>query len=120
MGGCPRGAYENDLPKGGNQKFEFVIPADAPGGQAVFAWTYFTVTGFREMYMNCAHVTIDPTERARKREDGLDPARHPPMFVGEINECKSREWHNLEFPQAGDAVVDQGTPFKLGKPEGKC
>lgn len=53
MGGCPRGANENRLLKTGEveRKFTFEVPRDAPGGDAVFAWTWFTVTGFREMYM---------------------------------------------------------------------
>lgn len=53
MGGCPRGANENKLERLGEEdrKFRFWVPRDAPGGNAVFAWTYFTVTGFRQMYM---------------------------------------------------------------------
>ena len=51
VGGCPRGAQENNIPKGSDQRYPFRIPQNAPGGTAIFAWTYFTVTGFREMYM---------------------------------------------------------------------
>lgn len=124
MGGCPRGAHENEITRKGAEdlKFRFTVPKDAPGGDAVFAWTYFTVTGFREMYMNCAHVRIEQPDRnvtGRK----LNPARYPPMFVGEINGCKSREWFNLEFPRPGwkpSYGTKQETPFSLSKPVGKC
>lgn len=124
MGGCPRGAYENKLLKTGEveRTFQFWVPQNAPGGDAVFAWTWFTVTGFREMYMNCAHVQIsqpNPKITARK----LNPARYPPMFVGEINQCKTREWFNLEFPQPGWKPFygnKNDTPFTLSKPTGRC
>lgn len=45
------------------------------------------------------------------------------MFVGEINQCKSVEWRNLEFPKPGYKPyrgTKQDTPFELGKPVGKC
>jgi len=39
--------------------YSVTIPRDAPSGQSVlFAWTWFNRTGNREMYMNCAVVTI--------------------------------------------------------------
>ncbi|OOQ88580.1 hypothetical protein PEBR_12744 [Penicillium brasilianum] len=41
-----------------SQKYEFAIPSDAPAGEALLAWTWFNKVGNREMYMNCAMVTI--------------------------------------------------------------
>ncbi|OBT50199.1 hypothetical protein VE04_08804 [Pseudogymnoascus sp. 24MN13] len=38
--------------------YKFTVPADAKAGPAVFAWTWFNKVGNREMYMNCASVTI--------------------------------------------------------------
>ncbi|KAB8269467.1 hypothetical protein BDV30DRAFT_242391 [Aspergillus minisclerotigenes] len=43
---------------GVNKKWTFDIPKDAPSGEALFAWTWFNKVGNREMYMNCAMVTI--------------------------------------------------------------
>ncbi|KAI9292808.1 hypothetical protein K502DRAFT_325634 [Neoconidiobolus thromboides FSU 785] len=34
------------------------LPADAPNGQATFAWFWINRTGNRELYMNCADITI--------------------------------------------------------------
>ncbi|KAI5811319.1 hypothetical protein DFH27DRAFT_21566 [Peziza echinospora] len=120
VGGCPRGAYENKIPAGSDQKFQFRIPIDAPGGTAIFGWTYFTVTGFREMYMNCAHITILQDDRAVTQKR-LDDKVYPPMFVGEINKCKSYEWFNLEFPRLGPSPhIARDTPFQPRKPGGEC
>jgi len=39
--------------------YSVTIPSDAPNAQSViFAWSWFNRTGNREMYMNCAVVTI--------------------------------------------------------------
>lgn len=40
------------------KKYEFTIPSDAPSGKALLAWSWFNKIGNREMYMNCAMVTI--------------------------------------------------------------
>ncbi|KAJ5159463.1 uncharacterized protein N7482_006467 [Penicillium canariense] len=40
------------------KKYDFTIPSDAPSGEALLAWTWFNKVGNREMYMNCAMVTI--------------------------------------------------------------
>ncbi|CAL5873107.1 uncharacterized protein PFLUO_LOCUS7376 [Penicillium psychrofluorescens] len=47
LGECP-------IPK----KYKFTVPSDAPSGEALLAWTWFNKIGNREMYMNCAMVTI--------------------------------------------------------------
>lgn len=40
------------------KNYTFQIPPDAPTGDALLAWTWFNKIGNREMYMNCAMVTI--------------------------------------------------------------
>lgn len=40
------------------KNYTFQIPSDAPSGEALLAWTWFNKIGNREMYMNCAMVTI--------------------------------------------------------------
>ena len=47
IGGCPL-----------SKQYKFTIPSNAPSGNALLAWTWFNRLGNREMYMNCAHVTI--------------------------------------------------------------
>ncbi|KAJ3080901.1 hypothetical protein HK102_002711, partial [Quaeritorhiza haematococci] len=41
-----------------DRNIEVTIPADAPQGRAVFAWTWINAIGNREYYMNCADVEI--------------------------------------------------------------
>ncbi|KAJ9486664.1 hypothetical protein VN97_g6664 [Penicillium thymicola] len=49
-------SIEGDCPI--DKKYKFDVPSDAPSGDALFAWTWFNKVGNREMYMNCAMVTI--------------------------------------------------------------
>ncbi|KAK6513235.1 hypothetical protein TWF506_009395 [Arthrobotrys conoides] len=112
IGDCPRGAVDNVA--GPNQRFDFKIPEDEPAGEAIFAWTWFNAVGNREMYMNCAFVTIqndNPVPQAKPR---------PPMFVGAMAtddmDCSTLERTNLQFPDPGDFVTDgsqnPGAQFK--------
>ena len=48
IGSCPLGA----------QSFDLTIPSDAPTGAALFAWTWYNEVGNREIYQNCASITI--------------------------------------------------------------
>ncbi|XHG04206.1 hypothetical protein AWENTII_007484 [Aspergillus wentii] len=47
LGGCPI-----------DKKYKFKIPENAKEGNALLSWTWFNKVGNREMYMNCAQVTI--------------------------------------------------------------
>ena len=55
-----------DCPK--DKKYKFEIPEDAPSGEALLAWTWFNKVGNREMYMNCAMVTIGGGKSETKNE----------------------------------------------------
>jgi len=101
------------------QTFDFPIPTNAPHGSALFAWTWFTVTGFRQMYMNCAHVEI-VNAGGGGGEVGW-PAGMPDMFIGEINQCKTQEFGNLYFPDPGSVVQFGGkTNWVNAGPVGVC
>lgn len=100
-GGCPlAGSYT------------FTIPMDAPSGEALFAWTWFNRIGNREMYMNCAWVTIkaEPQKRnhprhiIRQQESFLS---RPPIFLANINgpgKCKTIAGQEVKFPLPGPDV----------------
>jgi hypothetical protein len=115
-GGCPRNAKANDIT--GSQTFEFPIPNDVPNGYALFSWTWFPVTGIRDMYMNCAVVNIKggvPTTLSYSNPD------LPPMFVGNINQCSTPELTNLKFPNPGKNLVrDTSTGYPFVDPTGSC
>lgn len=61
LGSCP-------IPK----NYSFTVPSDAPSGQALLAWTWFNKIGNREMYMNCAMVTIGGSSNGKET-----PAKAP-------------------------------------------
>ncbi|KAB8078714.1 hypothetical protein BDV29DRAFT_166056 [Aspergillus leporis] len=105
LGGCP-------IPK----KYNFKIPSDAPNGEALLAWTWFNKVGNREMYMNCAQVTIGGSGKREKpktsttkapitRRDGFDSL--PEVFQannGGPGSCTTIEGEEVNFPQPGPSV----------------
>ncbi|KAL8953331.1 MAG: hypothetical protein Q9222_000793 [Ikaeria aurantiellina] len=141
-GGCPSTNPGNigDDPTGyGASKFEFAIPQQIPSGDYTLAWTWFNKIGNREMYMNCAPITVtggskkhkhkhrrhgSATQAAalvRKRADAM--ASLPNMFVANIgNGCSTAESGTvLAIPQQnlGDVVQHFGSD-RLTPPVGSC
>ncbi|KAE8356005.1 hypothetical protein BDV28DRAFT_127999 [Aspergillus coremiiformis] len=106
MGGCP-------VPK----QYKFTIPSDAPTGEALLSWTWFNKIGNREMYMNCAQVTIGGSAKRAKREtlsrrDGFSSL--PQIFQannGGPGSCTTIEGQEVNFPLPG--------PSKEGSLSGK-
>lgn len=98
-------------------KYNFTIPDDLPPNDYVFAWTWFNKVGNREMYMNCAPVTITGSGG----DDGfLDSL--PDMFVANAgNGCSTEESADLKFPDPG-ADVEQlnGATSAFAGPIGSC
>lgn len=104
-GGCPLVSSYN-----------FTIPSDAPSGQALLAWTWFNKIGNREMYMNCAQVTIKGSSSKREHPRDLRPKKLvartafsslPPIFLANINQegqCTTIEGDEVNFPLPGDNV----------------
>jgi hypothetical protein len=105
IGGCPANV-EGNLPGGptdqGAATFEVVLPKKIPNGKYTFAWTWFNRQGIREMYMNCAPISVSG--------GGNDPAflaSLPDMFVANLpsSACSTVENFDYIFPDPGDAVV---------------
>jgi hypothetical protein len=89
-GGCP---YP--------MEYDFPIPADAPGGHALFAWTWFNLIGNREMYMNCAQVEIDGSGSTSAFQSS-----YPDIFVANVgNGCSTVGGKHTVFENPGDVVV---------------
>ncbi|KAL3475504.1 hypothetical protein BJX99DRAFT_271042 [Aspergillus californicus] len=109
LGGCP-------LVK----SYKFEIPADAPSGEALLAWSWFNKIGNREMYMNCAQVTIGGSAR----QDGFTAVSRvnafsdlPAVFIANVNgpgQCTTVEGQEVNFPQPGPSVEGtlSGTGYK--------
>ncbi|ROT42791.1 putative endoglucanase [Sodiomyces alkalinus F11] len=104
--------------------WEFSLPHDTPSGSALFAWSWFNNIGNREMYMNCAHVTISGYESAaeiqeRARPPGAPFYGRPALFVANVgNGCSTLEGADVEFPQPGPDV-DYATS-RSAPPQGSC
>ncbi|RDK41058.1 hypothetical protein M752DRAFT_319836 [Aspergillus phoenicis ATCC 13157] len=91
--------------------YSFRIPEDAPHGPALLAWTWFNKIGNREMYMNCAQVTIQSPisdvgalQGEMQQDSWLE---RPPIFLANINgegQCVTIEDEEVSFPMPGDSV----------------
>ncbi|KAE8320105.1 hypothetical protein BDV41DRAFT_2935 [Aspergillus transmontanensis] len=106
LGGCPI-----------EKTYKFTVPSDAPNGEALLSWTWFNKVGNREMYMNCAQVTIGGAAKlaqtnALSRRDSF--ASLPEIFQANNNgpgQCTTTEGEEVNFPLPG--------PSKEGSLSGK-
>ncbi|WVF67528.1 hypothetical protein IAT40_002284 [Kwoniella sp. CBS 6097] len=87
------------------------IPSEAPSGEALFAWGWFNRLGNREMYHNCAVVTITGGG------SGLNENDFPTPFVAnaDVNDCKTIEGVDVVFPNPGKNVK-YGGDYASSKP----
>ncbi|TGO08449.1 hypothetical protein BTUL_0209g00150 [Botrytis tulipae] len=130
IGGCP---MKNVAGNNGDNKdavdpdtYNFTIPSTLPAGKATLAWTWFNKIGNREMYMNCAPVTL--TGGSSKRSDLIarDQAAFsalPDMFTANIgNGCGTADSKDVVFPNPGDSVEYDGgsTASATAAPTGSC
>ncbi|KAL2827572.1 hypothetical protein BDW59DRAFT_179086 [Aspergillus cavernicola] len=99
LGGCPI-----------DKSYQFTVPADAPSGEALLAWSWFNKIGNREMYMNCAQVTIGGSARQEgfttmSRANAFSEL--PPIFIANVNgpgQCTTVEGEEVNFPLPGPSV----------------
>ncbi|MCJ1269738.1 hypothetical protein MMC22_009631 [Lobaria immixta] len=106
----------------GATKFQYTIPDGIKPGDYVLAWTWFNRIGNREMYMNCAPVTV--TAGSKKRSNKADISKRadsfPDMFKANIgNGCTTAEGGNVIFPEPGQSVQNLPT-FPSKPPVGSC
>jgi hypothetical protein len=117
IGGCPLASNH-----------PFSIPADAPTGDAIWAWTWQNNIGNREQYMNCAAVTIGggsakreiiPQREVAQQKRAVSFTARPQVFIANIgNGCSTSEGSDVQYPNPGPDVVNNGG--KLGQPIGSC
>ncbi|CCX07996.1 hypothetical protein FPQ18DRAFT_14785 [Pyronema domesticum] len=111
IGDCPHAT-------GSDQNFKFTIPGGTPAGKAIFGWTWFNQVGNREMYMNCAVVTITGGRRKNKPKRALSG---PQVFVANVgNGCTTAAGTDVVFPDAGQEIQYSGDPGKRAPPGGAC
>lgn len=104
LGGCPI-----------TKTYNFKIPSDAPSGDALLAWTWFNKVGNREMYMNCAQITIKDDSLKREHLYNMPSSLTsrssfndlPPIFIANVNgpgKCTTFESQEANFPLPGLSV----------------
>ncbi|KAL8700513.1 MAG: hypothetical protein Q9201_005412 [Fulgogasparrea decipioides] len=139
-GGCPStnpGNVGIDPFGHGADKFQFSIPDSIPAGKNyTLAWTWFNKIGDREMYMNCAPITV-PASSQRRSFDGSDDkilderdansiAALPVMFRANIgpmgNGCQTADSGTvLDIPKENlGANVQRIGNEPLTPPKGNC
>ncbi|KAJ5451533.1 hypothetical protein N7491_000715 [Penicillium cf. griseofulvum] len=118
-GGCPANV-DGNMPGGPDSidpyTYNFTIPDGITAGKYTLAWTWFNRIGNREMYMNCAPITVSGGSSKRSPEElERRAASFPPMFVANINGCMTQESVDIRFPQPGDYVEYSGQSINLAK-----
>ncbi|KAL8727661.1 MAG: hypothetical protein Q9166_005897 [cf. Caloplaca sp. 2 TL-2023] len=141
-GGCPAKVAGNLDPNASGTaapKIPYKIPEGINPGEYTLAWTWFNRIGLREMYMNCAPITVTGGSKKRfvdeasfntTEEIGSDEVfkrdtAFPDMFkanIGQVsNGCKTVETFDTVFPSPGKSVVKGGTLEDISKTlEGNC
>lgn len=121
-GGCPaKGAAGNlgnspDAKSG--DKYGYTIPAEMPAGNYTLAWTWFNKVGNREMYMNCAPLTVQGSGGSEGFLQTL-----PDMMVANlksVGDCSTKESTDVQFPNPGQDVDRPNGEGSLGAPVGNC
>ena len=140
-GGCPAKGVTGNLPAassapedgapatgGDSDTYSFTIPTGiAPGGYTL-AWTWFNKIGNREMYMNCASVTVTGGSKKRDLQHPRDftqslnetfgipelserDTSFPNMFVANVpsTNCVTADSQDLQFPNPGSSVEKDGS-----------
>jgi hypothetical protein len=119
-GGCPAKNAAGNIGDNADtpvpDTYDFTIPKDLPAGEYSLAWTWFNKIGNREMYMNCAPITVTGSGGDESALSSL-----PDMFVANINQCRVAEGNDVQFPDPGSDVVQMnGATQAFAAPQGAC
>jgi hypothetical protein len=110
-GGCPA-ATEGNLDQNGpslDGTFPFTVPSELPNGEMTVAWTWFNKIGNREMYMNCAPITVSGGSDDKAAFEAL-----PDMAIANIggDSCTTKEGSDYTFENPGQYKISAGKgPF---------
>lgn len=97
--------FEGNCPPDNDAKLTFNIPKDFPNAEnATLAWTWFNYMGNREMYMNCAPISITGGSDNKDYYESL-----PDMLVANVpaTDCKTEDNTDPQVPNPGDFVLQQ-------------
>ena len=115
-GGCPKNSGQN-LAGGADTdddiQLDFAIPEHIHPGRYTLAWTWFNRIGNREMYMNCAPITVENRSSHGFNQSTQNTPDFPPMCIANINGCMTQENLDIRFPQPGTTVELNGLAQNL-------
>lgn len=96
-GGCPT----TDSGNGGTNNFTYSVPKGFPNGEATFAWVWYNKVGNREIYMNCAPITVSGGSDSKDTYNSF-----PDLYVINLptSECSSVEGTDQKIPFPGAFV----------------
>ncbi|UNI18790.1 hypothetical protein JDV02_005040 [Purpureocillium takamizusanense] len=108
IGGCPArdmgGNYDaNDAKFINPNKYSYTIPKELAAGNYTLAWTWFNKVGNREMYMNCAPLTVTGSGGSSNFMNTL-PDMYKANIYGEDG-CRTPNNENFPYPNPGKNVV---------------
>lgn len=107
-GGCPAKNQAGNMGDDANAvdpyTYEYTIPKDLAAGNYTIAWTWFNKVGNREMYMNCAPLTVTGSGGSESALDSLPDIFVANIAVGSNTDCTVPADTNLLFPNPGDDV----------------
>lgn len=86
----------------------FSIPDSFEDGKYTLAWTWINRIGNREFYMNCAPITVSGGSSSKRSEVATVQKRaedYPPMFIANINGCKTEHQQSPRYPMPGPNVI---------------
>ncbi|KAM0264280.1 hypothetical protein ACHAQJ_000769 [Trichoderma viride] len=105
-GGCPAKDQTGNMGDSASAvdpyTYAFTVPKDLESGNYTLAWTWFNKVGNREMYMNCAPLTVTGSGGSRDFLNTL-----PDMFEANVfgpQGCSTQQDSDLLFPDPGSNV----------------
>lgn len=109
-------SWIGNCPVRGDSSYSFTLPSDLPAGNMLFGWSWFNNEGNREMYMNCAAITVKAGARKVRRGAGDSYSSRPAMFVANVgNGVCTYEGTDVDFPQPGpDPIRRSSRPHAPG------
>lgn len=123
-GGCPAKDQTGNMGDSPTAKvpytYDYTIPKELAAGNYTLAWTWFNKVGNREMYMNCAPLSVTGNSGSQNFLNSL-----PEMMVANIGakQCTVPEGADVQFPFPGTDVDRFGGKTSspaLQTPTGAC
>ncbi|KAK3708924.1 hypothetical protein LTR37_011254 [Vermiconidia calcicola] len=111
-GGCPTSS------DGTTESFTFKIPEGFPNGQATLAWSWYNMIGNREMYMNCAPITVTGGSDSQDYYNSLPNMYVIAMPTSECTTSQDGGSQSVIIPNPGQFITKKTAGQFIGKASG--